>query len=660
MRKIRMLSAFCIFAAAAFSQDVNKRLIQPSDIYHLQTVSDPHVSPEGKWVVYVLSTVDSAKDRSNSDIWMTSWDGQQNIQITNASEGESSPAWSPDGKWISFISNRQGQAKSQVWLMDRRGGEATKLTDLKGDLSSYVWSPDGKKLALVMRDPEYPDTSKQKTPKPIVIDRYHFKQDVEGYLQRRPTHLYLFDISTKKLDTPTSGIYDETSPDFSPDGKQIVFVSNRSEDPDLSVNSDIYVIDARPGSAMKQLTTWTGRDNAPVWSPDGKQIAYLRSTYSDNYTIYDQSVLCVIPATGGQPKVLTEKLDRPVSNPRWDSKSQQIFFLVTDDRENYIAEVSLPSGQINRLVDGKCIYTDVEGNALGNWVTVRSDPKMPQEIYAVEGKQVRRLTTHQDKLLSTIQFAEAEPFTSKSSDGTSVSGLYFRPANSAAHTKLPMILFIHGGPVGQDDWGFSLTSQTLAAAGYVVAQVNYRGSNGRGINFSNAISGNWGHKEVQDLLGAVDYLVQQGIADPDRLGIGGWSYGGILTDYTIATDNRFKAAASGAGSALQLSMYGVDQYTLQYDKELGPPWKSLDKWLDLSYPFLKADKIKTPVLFMAGEKDFNVPAVGSEQMYQALRSLGIPTQLIIYPGQFHGIRVPSYQVDRLTRYIDWFDKYLKK
>jgi dipeptidyl aminopeptidase/acylaminoacyl peptidase len=220
-------------------------------------------------------------------------------------------------------------------------------------------------------------------------------------------------------------------------------------------------------------------------------------------------------------------------------------------------------------------------------------------------------------------------------------------------------MYIHGGPVSQDDYEFDMQRNILAAGGYAVAAVNYRGSSGRGKDYIRAIYGDWGNKEVKDILGAVDYLIAKGIADSSRMGIAGWSYGGILTDYTIATTTRFKAASSGAGSALQLSMYGVDEYVTQYETELGPPWKNPDLWIKLSYPFFHVDKIKTPTLFMASQKDFNVPSVGAEQMYQALRSIGIPTELVIYPGQYHEITIPSYMKDRFTRYLDWFGKYLK-
>ena len=241
-----------------------------------------------------------------------------------------------------------------------------------------------------------------------------------------------------------------------------------------------------------------------------------------------------------------------------------------------------------------------------------------------------------------------------------VSGLIYYPPN-LPRQKLPLLFYIHGGPTAQDELSFDLTRQMFAAHGYAVAGVNYRGSNGRGIEFSRTISGDWGNKEVLDILGAADFLIDKGIADADRMGISGWSYGGILTDYTIASTTRFKVASSGAGVAAPLSLYGVDQYINQYINEIGFPWKdnNIEKYLKLSYPFLHADRIKTPTQFMVGEKDFNVPAVGSEQMYQALRSLDVPTELLIYPNQFHGFTQPSFIKDRYERYFAWFDKYLK-
>lgn len=648
----------CCFSPILFAQNLSKRFLNPSDVYRLQNLGDPQISPDGNWVAYTLSSVDSVKNKRNSDIWMVSWDGKESIQLTHTPDGESQPRWSPSGKYLSFVSSRSGLSNSQIWLMDTRGGEAKQLTDLKkGDLSDYAWSPDSKKIVLVMKTSS--DTSKVKTPKPIVLDRYKFKQDVEGYLTKKPVHLYLYDISTKKIDTLTKGNYDENSPRWSPDGSQIAFVSNHTEDPDRNANADIWVIDAKPNAQMKQITTWTGRDSSPEWSPDGKQIAYLRTTASENYIMYDQAILCVISKDGGESKLLTKSLDRPVGGHQWVKDGTSIMALVTDDRIKYVAQFSVSDGKMTKIVSGNRSFNSLEKHPLGSFLVTMSDSQTPNEIYVLENGNPRRLTKHQDDFLTTLNLASVEGFTSKSKDGATVSNILYRPFNAVKGIKLPTIFFIHGGPVAQDEFSFDMSRQMLAASGYNVVAVNYRGSNGRGLDFCKIISGDWGNKEVLDILGAADYVVQNGIADAEKLGIGGWSYGGILTDYTIASDTRFKAASSGAGVGMVSSMYGVDQYILQYDNELGSPWKNFDKYVALSYPFLKADRIKTPTQFMVGESDFNVPSVGSEQMYQAFKSLGTPTELIIYPGQFHGITNPSFQKDRFERYLAWFNKYLK-
>lgn len=654
--KYLLLAFVLLNALQLMSQNIPKRSLKPSDIYRQQNVGSPQISPEGKWVAYTLSSIDSAKNKRNSDIWMVSWNGEESIQLTHTLESESQPKWSPDGKYLSFTSARNNLDNSQIWLMDRRGGEAKQLTEFKkADLQDYAWSPDSKKIVLVIKT----QTDTSKSPKPIVIDRYHFKRDIEGYLTKKPTHLYLYDLETKKIDTLTKGNYDETSPKWSPDGTQIAFVSNRTSDPDRNQNSDIWIIDAKSGAELKQITTWFGADSSPEWSPDGTQIAYLRSTSSENYFMYDQSVLCVVSKSGGEPKLLSKSLDRPVDNFQWTKDGVSIMALVTDDRIKYVAQFSVADGKMAKVAGGNRGFRSLERHPSGSLLTTMSDSQTPAELYVVENGNSRRLTKHQNDFLAPLNLASVEGFTSKSKDGTLVSNLLFKPANAITGQKLPTIFFIHGGPVGQDDYSFDLSRQMLAAAGYAVVAVNYRGSNGRGLDYSKTISADWGNKEVLDILGAADYVAQNGIADPEKLGIGGWSYGGILTDYTIASDMRFKAASSGAGVAMVSSLYGVDQYIMQYDNELGLPWKNFDKYVQLSYPFLKADRIKTPTQFMSGESDFNVPTAGSEQMYQALKSLGTPTELIIYPGQFHGLTNPSFIKDRFERYIAWFDKYLK-
>jgi dipeptidyl aminopeptidase/acylaminoacyl peptidase len=659
-------------AATVANAQPAKRALTLDDLAKVRTVGDPQRSPDGKWVAYTVGTVDTEKDKRDSDIWMASWDGKDQVRLTFSPDSESSPRWSPDGRYLAFLTSRGTEEEkkkgAQVWLLDRRGGEAQPLTDIKGGIADYAWSPDGKRLALIVSpadpddEPEKLEGWKRKTQPPIVIDRYHFKQDRDGYLKRLYAHLWLFDVASKKADALTSGSYDDESPAWSPDGTRIAFVSNRSmPDPDRTEDTNIYVIDAKPGADARQLTTFTGPDSGrPAWSSDGQWIAYLQGD-EPRFSAYNQEKLAIVPAGGGAPRVLTTSLDRPVSGPLvWSSDGRTLTFLVADDRAAYVGRTAVTGGPVEKLTTGRRTVTDLSQGPDGGLALLCATVTELEEVCGLEGGTLRRLSHQNDAWLGEIQLGITDDFTSTSKDGTIVNGLMVKPAGYTAGQRYPMVLYIHGGPNGQDDYSFAFEREYLAANGYVVLSVNYRGSSGRGSVFQKAIFGDWGNKEVMDLLGAVDRAVAMGVADPDRLGIGGWSYGGILTDYTIATDPRFKAAVSGAGSALQLTMYGVDQYIIQYENELGLPWKSREPWLKVSYPFFQADRITTPTLFMGGDKDFNVPLVGGEQMYQALKSQGVDTELVIYPGQFHSIRMPSYARDRYERYLKWYDKHLKK
>jgi len=610
-----------------------------------------------------VSSVDSAKDKNDTDVWMASWDGAQNIRLTSTPDGESSPRWSPDGRYLAFVSGRQEGKGGQIWLLDRRGGEAQRITQIKGGVSEYQWSPDSRRIVVVVDEETdsalKKDTAEKKTPKPIVIDRYQFKRDVTGYLQTKRSHLSIFDVDTKKVEALTDGLDDDGGASWSPDGKSIAFVRTPTREPSQVENSDIYVIEARAGAQPKRLTDFAGPDDGRLsWSPDSRWIAFVRGD-EPRYYAYNLNKLAIVRSDGSEPaKVLTGSFDRAISSPRFSSDGRSVLATTADDRAQHLIRVRVPDGTVERIITGKRVVSGFTVGGDGRVAVLASTPERAPEVYAWDNGALRALTHQNDSLFAQLQLATTEDFSSRGKDGTEAHGLLVRPAGAPAG-KLPMILYIHGGPNGQDSYSFSFDRELFAANGYAVLAVNYRGSSGRGSAYQKAIFADWGNKEVVDLLGAVDEAVKQGIADPNRLGIGGWSYGGILTDYTIATTPRFAAAVSGAGSALQLSMYGVDQYVSQYEVELGLPWKSPESWMKVSYPFFHADRIKTPTLFMGGQSDFNVPIIGGEQMYQALRTLGVPTQLVIYPSQYHGITIPSYRVDRLQRYLAWYDRFLK-
>ena len=654
------------------SAQAAKRAIAPDDFARFRGVGDPQRSPDGKWVAYTVSTIDLEKDKRDTDLWMASWDGKEEVRLTSSPDGESSPRWSPDGRYLSFLASRgteeEKKAGAQVWLLDRRGGEARKLTDIKGGIDDYAWAPDGKRLVLVVNDPDPADEPekmegwKRKAKPPVVVDLYRFKRDRAGYLKAPATHLWLCDAETGKAEQLTKGPYDDGAPAWSPDGLRIAFVSDRGPESDRRPNSDLHVIEAKAGAEPRRLTDFLGPDDGrPVWSPDGRRIAFLRGD-EPRYMAYNLNKLAVVPADGGPVSILTGALDRGVSGPlAWAPDGKSLLFIVTDDRASYVGRMPAEGGPVEALTIGRRAVDNITLGPDGALTLLAGTATEVDEVHALEpdGK-LRRLSHQNDALLAELKLATTEDFTSKSKDGTLVNGLLVKPAGYEAGKRYPLLLRIHGGPNMQEEHGFSFDRELFAANGYVVLAVNYRGSAGRGSAFQKAIYGDWGRKEVMDLLGAVDRAIAMGVADPDRLGIGGWSYGGILTDYTIATDARFKAAISGAGSALQLSMYGSDQYIRQYETEIGVPWKAQEKWLRISYPFFQADRIRTPTLFLGGEKDFNVPIIGGEQMYQALKSLGVDTQLVVYPGQFHGISLPSYVRDRYVRYLAWYAKYLKK
>lgn len=661
MPRLPLLPAALLVAVTPLAAQ-SPRPVTPGDLYRFRDVGAGRLSPDGQWVAYTVTTADSAKDRRDTDVWMTRWDGARTVRLTASPESEGNPRWSPDNRYLAFVSGRYDAKGGQLWLLDRTGGEAVRLTELKGGVSDYEWSPDGTRLVVLSRDPDpaeaKPDSARDKGPRPIVMDRYAFKRDGDGYLDRRRTHLWLVTVATRAAVQLTMGDYDDAAPRWSPDGTRLAFTSEREgADPDRQNNSDVYVVEAVPGAAPRRLTTWAGPDASPVWSPDGRRIAYLQGS-APELSAYTQNTLAVVSVEGGAPQLVAAALDRDVSAVTWRPDGAALRFLLGDDRAQHLAEAEVATGRVTRLVDGRRVVTAYDGNREGRVVLNTGTAARSAEVFALEGRTLRALTHVNDSLFAALQVATTEDVQFRNRDGQEVGALLVKPHGFDPARTYPLLLRIHGGPNGQDQHLYALERELFAANGYLVLAVNYRGSSGRGQAWKKAIFADWGNKEVQDLLAGVDHVLSLGFADAARLGIGGWSYGGILTNYTIATTTRFRAATSGAGSSLQTSMYGTDQYIYQYENELGAPWKNPRLWEKVSYPFYKADRITTPTQFLGGEKDFNVPIAGSEQMYQALRSLGVPTQLVVYPGEFHGISRPSFVKDRYERYLGWYAQHL--
>ncbi|MEQ9397679.1 MAG: S9 family peptidase [Longimicrobiales bacterium] len=673
----------------AAAQDAGApRALEIDDAFRLRGVGDARLSPDGAWVAYTVTTTDVDEERRQTRLWMVPAEGGDPLPMTRPHGSVSSPAWSPDNRWLTFTASfGDDDAETQVWALDRRGGEARPLTDVEQGVSGYLWSPDGTRLLLSVRDPEPEDSAwTSDREKPWVVDRLQIKRDRVGYLtDTRKTHLYVLDVTTGDLRQITGGDYDESSPAWSPDGRWVVFSSNRTEDPDANSNSDLWVVSAdatEPVAEPRRLTDYASADSRPAVSPDGQWVAYVTGIHEPRFSAFGTSHLAVVPFAGGARRVLTEALDRNVGDPVWTADGRGVVVSVQDEGDAHVARIDVATGAVDRLVGGELQASDAHLGADGRVVAVISRPHLPGEVFVTEGpvasagmsatalvegawaggaglERLRKLTSVNDSLVAALALADVRNIHVESSGGATIEGWVYTPADWDGRTRLPTLLRIHGGPNGMYGVGFNFDAQLFAANGYAVVMMNPRGSSGYGHDFGMALWQQWGVPDVDDVMAGVEEAVAMGVADESRLGVGGWSYGGILTNYLITKrPDVFKGAVTGASMALLVANYGHDHYQLGNEREWGLPWENRELWEDLS-PFNDVEKVETPTLIMGGESDWNVPIQNSEQLYQALRRRGVPTELVVYPGQPHGIGVPSYQIDRWKRYLAWYDRWVK-
>jgi len=568
-----------------------------------------------------------------------------------------------DYERIIRLESRLGSGWTQVWALKfGHFGEAEQITKLKRSANSIKWSPQDNKLLFVFKDetirktdvfkdetirktdPNTPQNPADNAKKPWVIDRLNFKADrADGYItDRRRNHIYIYDIAKEKLIQITSGDYDDSEPSWSPDGKTIAFVSNRSKHPNRNYNTDIWLVSADTtdkGQKLTQLTSHRGHDNSPVWSPDGKLIAY--TTASDGE--YGVAQLAIVSCT----------------EIEFSDDGESIYFIYTDSGSQHLGAIASKGGPVKRLITGPRVvrsYSLGKNDILAANITSADGTG---ELYNSNHKQLRQLTHVNDDLLAQLKLGELEKVRFSSRDGTEIESFVVKPPDFDPNRKYPTLLSIHGGPVSQYTYGYSFGPQFYAAQGYLVVLPNPRGSTGRGEKFCNAIYQGWGIKDYEDVIAAVNHVIKLGYVDPNRLGVTGYSYGGFMTNVVITRTDRFKAAVSGAGHSLFIANYGHDIYQKWYEWELDLPWKNRQLWEKLS-PLNQIHKVTTPTLFACGQKDWNVPVLNSELMYQSLKRLGVETQLVVYPNSHHGGWEKQYKRDFYQRTLAWMDKYLKK
>jgi dipeptidyl aminopeptidase/acylaminoacyl peptidase len=680
----------CIFFLSLSAAAQTKRAITFDDLISMHRVSDPQISPDGKWVAYTVATPDKAANRTSRNIWLVPTAGGEGRQLTRSGR-DGTPRWSPDGARIAFISSRDGSA--QIYIIHLEGGEATKLSNISTGVEWQAWSPDGRMLAFTSR--VYPDckddacnkkrddeTEKSRV-KARIYDNLLYRHWIDWWDYKR-SHLFVINADpsaslvaggSSQRDV-TAGWEFDVPPvmrggaepiAWSPDSRELCFTSVAEKMEATSTNADLFVVPAAGGGAPKRITTNPAFDTDPSYSPDGKTIAYLAQLRAGNEA--DRYRIFLYDRAKSTHTNLTENFDRSVSSMVWSPDARQIYFNAEDRAQVPVFVMaatvgSQPKPLTKDTFNGEFALSS-DGKTL---VFARQSMASPVELFAAnaDGSGERQLTKHNAERLAQLDLNRAEHFWFDSVDGAKVQGMILRPPKFDPAKKYPVLLIAHGGPETQfgDAWSYRWNGQLLAAPGYVAVMINRRGSTGFGMKFTDEINNEWGGRAFQDLMKGLDFaLAKYPFMDGTRVAAAGASYGGYMMMWMSSqSKGRFKAIVCHAGVYNLESMYGATEELWFPEWAFhGPPWvakENYDKWS----PHLRAaefGKYRTPTLVIHGELDFRVPYTQGLEFFTALQRQGVPSKLLIYPDEGHWILKPQNSELWYKTFHEWLAQYMK-